>query len=129
MSAVKERTMSYPTKKNCFISDTDDLDCIEICGKFALFTDERLHPSDVPEGMHLYHLRQTDDGRNFATLEQTVLVNHGGSVLVREPIDLGKDGYIVLDDNTAPNFLGETMTIQDYLAGESHEYRFAMTMN
>lgn len=53
----------------------------------------------------------------------------GGSVLVREPIDLGKDGYIVLDDNTAPNFLGETMTIQDYLAGESHEYRFAMTMN
>ena len=88
--------MSYPTKKNCFISDSDDLDCIEICGKFALFTDERLTPSDVPAGMHLYHLRQTDDGRDFATLEQTVFVNHGGSVLVREPIDLGKDGYIVL---------------------------------
>ena len=121
--------MSYPTKKNCFISDTDDLDCIEICGKFALFTDERLHPSDLPEGMHLYHLRQTDDGMNFATLEQNVLVNHGGSVLVREPIDLGKDGYIVLNDDSAPNFLCEFMTIQDYLAGENPERGFEMTMN
>lgn len=121
--------MSYTSKKPCTISASDEFDCIEICGKFALFTDERLTPSDVPEGMHLYHLRQTDDGRDFATLEQTVFVNHGGSVLVREPIDLWKDGYIVLDDNTAPNFLGETMTIQEYLAGESPEYGFAMTMN
>ena len=121
--------MSYTSKKPCTISASDEFDCIEICGKFALFTDERLHPSDLPEGMHLYHLRQTDDGMNFATLEQTVFVNHGGSVLVREPIDLGKDGYIVLDDNTAPNFLGDTMTIQDYLSGESPEYGFAMTMS
>lgn len=129
MSAIKESEMSYTSKKPCTISASDEFDCIEICGKYALFTDERLTPSDVPAGMHLYHLRQTDDGRDFATLEQTVFVNHGGSVLVREPIDLGKDGYIVLDDNSAPNFLGETMTIQDYLAGESPEYGFAMTMN
>ena len=121
--------MSYTSKKPCAISASDEFDCIEICGRFALFTDERLAPLDIPDGLYLYHLRQSDDGRDFATLEQTVFVNHGGSVLVREPIDLGKDGYIVLDDNTAPNFLGETMTIQDYLAGESPEYGFAMTMN
>lgn len=129
MSAVKESEMSYTSKKPCTISASDEFDCIEICGKFALFTDERLTPSDVPEGMHLYHLRQTDDGRDFATLEQTVFVNHGGSVLVREPIDLGKDGYVVLNDDTAPNFLCEFMTIQDYLAGENPERGFEMTMN
>ena len=129
MSAVKESEMSYTSKKPCAISAFDEFDCIEICGKFALFTDERLTPSDVPAGMHLYHLRQTDDGRDFATLEQTVFVNHGGSVLVREPIDLGKDGYIVLNDDTAPNFLCEFMTIQDYLAGENPERGFEMTMN
>ncbi len=121
--------MSYTRKKPCAISALDEFDCIEICGKYALFTDERLTPSDVPAGMHLYHLRQTDDGRDFATLEQTVFVNHGGSVLVREPIDLGKDGYIVLNDDSAPNFLCEFMTIQDYLAGENPERGFEMTMN
>ena len=68
--------MSYTSKKPCTISASDEFDCIEICGKYALFTDERLTPSDVPAGMHLYHLRQTDDGRDFATLEQTVFVNH-----------------------------------------------------
>ena len=69
MSAIKESEMSYTSKKPCTISASDEFDCIEICGKYALFTDERLTPSDVPAEMHLYHLRQTDDGRDFATLE------------------------------------------------------------
>lgn len=75
--------MSYTSKKPCTISASDEFDCIEICGKYALFTDERLASSDIPDGLYLYHLRQSDDGRDFATLEQTVFVNHGGSVLVR----------------------------------------------
>ena len=123
--------MSYTSKKPCTISASDEFDCIEICGKFALFTDERLTPSDVPAGMHLYHLRQTDDGRDFATLEQTVFVNHGGSVLVREPIDLGKDGYVVLNDDTAPNshclypdtLIGTMACAKCCIFGFKHEFR------
>ena len=40
-----------------------------------------------------------------------------------------QDGYVVLNDDTAPNFLCEFMTIQDYLAGENPERGFEMTMN
>ena len=44
--------MSYTSKKPCTISASDEFDCIEICGKFALFTDERLGKINADEHYH-----------------------------------------------------------------------------
>ena len=68
-------------------TDYDDYELIELFGKPALFTNERLSDEDVPKGFYHYDFRESDDGSvQFATLEPHVLVNHGGSVITREPI-------------------------------------------
>ena len=109
-------------------TDYDEYECIEICGKPALFTDERLTEDEIPEGMYLYHLRHSDDGSNFASLEAKVVVNHGGSVITNEPIALGEDGYIALNDENYPNFMGDTRTLAAFMGGDFPSQGLDLTM-
>ena len=95
--------------------DDEEYDRIEICGQPALFTNARLTNADIPSGLYLYHLRGSDDGQPFGTLEESVSVNHSGSIVTLAPIDLGEDGYIPLTEETEPNFLGVTATFEDFL--------------
>lgn len=97
----------------------DSFDLIEVCGQKALFTNERIHASELPEGVYKYDLR--DGIPIFASIEKHVRVDHAGTVLTREPIDLGKDGCIEFDEETSPNFLGDEMTLRDYLTAEFSE--------
>lgn len=63
-------------------------------------------------------MRESDTGDGFATLEPHVKVNHGGSVIVNEPIDFGEQGYISFTDDTSPNFLGEHITLRQFMDGD-----------
>ncbi len=97
----------------------DSFDLIEVCGQKALFTNERIHASELPDGVYKYDLR--DGIPIFASIEKQVIVDHAGTVLTREPIDLGENDCIEFDEETSPNFLGDEMTLRDYLTAEFSE--------
>ena len=97
----------------------DSFDLIEVFDKKALFTNERINKDELPEGVYKYDLR--DGEPFFASIEKQVIVDHAGTVLTREPIDLGEDGCIEFDEETSPNFLGDEMTLRDYLTAEFSE--------
>ena len=59
------------------------------------------------------------EGGRFCSLEPKVVVNHGGSVLMKEPIDFGEQGYLPLTESTEPNFLGKSQTLADFLHNDS----------
>ena len=92
-----------------------DYESIELLGKPALFTNDRLTDKDIPQGLYCYHLRSSDDGDRFCSIEPTVGVNHGGSVIMTEPLDFGKDGYISFTDDSSPNFFGEKQSIDEFI--------------
>lgn len=98
----------------------EEFEIIEIEGKTALFTNSRMTDADVPKGLHCYHIRNGDDG-NFCTLEKNVTVNHAGSVIVREPMELGENGCISLNNEKAPNFICETMPMEDFFTNEEEQ--------
>lgn len=109
------------------VSETDyvnfsdeESEIIEIEGKTALFTNSRMIDADVPKGLYCYHLRHGDDG-NFCTLEKNITVNHAGSVIVKEPIELGENGCISLNNESAPNFTGETTLMEDFFTNEEEQ--------
>lgn len=95
----------------------EEFEVIEIEGQTAMFTNSRMTDADIPKGLHCYHLRHGDDG-NFCALEKIAAVNHAGSVIVKEPIDLGENGCISLNDENSPNFTGETMLMEELLFNE-----------
>ena len=98
--------------------ENESYQLIEIFGKPALFSNDRITPKDIPEGLYCYDLRHNDDGSRFCSVEAKVTVNHGGSIITDEPLDLGENGYIPLDADTEPNFLGEDLTLAEYMNGE-----------
>lgn len=102
-----------------YISLTEDeYQVIELFGKPALFANERLTDADIPQGLYCYHLRRSDTDDGFASLEQSVTVNHGGSVVTNYPIDFGEKGYLELTEETAPNFTGDELSFAEYMRGE-----------
>ena len=106
---------------NTPVLNEDELEVIEGLDHRALFSNGRIKPEQIPEGLHAYDLRHSDDGGRFCSIEPKVGVNHGGTVLMRYVLDFGKDGYIPLDDDTAPNFLGETMTASEFVVEENQD--------
>lgn len=92
---------------------------IELLGKTALFSNDRLTDADIPQGMYCYHLRHSDDGGRFCSVELKVGVNHGGSVITKEPLDFGKQGYISFTEDTEPNFTGEEQTLGEFLKSDT----------
>lgn len=97
----------------------EKLDVIEVLDRRALFSNGRLMPEQIPEGLYAYDLRHSDDGDRFCSIEPKVGVNHGGTVLMRDILDFGKNGYITLDEDTEPNFTGEEMTAEEFAEEET----------
>ena len=82
--------------------------------------------SRSPEGLYAYDLRHSDDGDRFCSIEPKVGVNHGGTVLMRDILEFGESGYIPLDEDTEPNFLGETMTVSEFAEEEVQDETLQM---
>ena len=104
----------------------EKLDVIEVLDRRALFSNGRLMPEQIPEGLYAYDLRHSDDGDRFCSIEPQVGVNHGGTVLMRDILDFGESGYIPLDEYTEPNFLGETMTASEFAEEEIQDESMQM---
>lgn len=104
----------------------EKLDVIEVLDRRALFSNGRLMPEQIPEGLYAYDLRHSDDGGRFCAIEPKVGVNHGGTVLMRDILDFGESGYIPLNEDTEPNFLGETMTVSEFAEEEAQDEAMQM---
>lgn len=104
----------------------EKLDVIEVLDRRALFSNGRLMPEQIPEGLYAYDLRHSDDGDRFCSIEPKVGVNHGGTVLMRDVLDFGESGYIPLDEDTEPNFLGDEMTPSEFAEEEAQDETMQM---
>lgn len=104
----------------------EKLDVIEVLDRRALFSNGRLMPEQIPEGLYAYDLRHSDDGGRFCSVEPRVGVNHGGTVLLKEALDFGECGYISLGEDTEPNFLGEEMTAEEFAEEEAQDEAMQM---
>ena len=88
---------------------------VEIFDIPALFSNGRVTPADIPEGMYCYDLRGSDDDPGMPVMvENHVVVNHAGSIITAKPLDLGEEGRLALTEGEGLNFVG----------GEISAYRF-----
>ncbi len=104
----------------------EKLDVIEVLDRRALFSNGRLMPEQIPEGLYAYDLRHSDDGGRFCSIEPKVGVNHGGTVLMKDILDFGTSDQILLDYETEPNFLGDEMTPSEFAEEEVQDEAMQM---
>ena len=104
----------------------EKLDVIEVLDRRALFSNGRLMPEEIPEGLYAYDLRHSDESCRFCSIEPKVLVDHGGTVLMKDILDFGTSDQILLDYETEPNFLGDEMTPSEFAEEEVQDEAMQM---
>lgn len=90
----------------------ESFDSMTVNGIPALFTNFRIDRNVVPEGLYAYDIRESDDGRRFATIEPEVMVNHAGTILTREKLVMGGNGYVRIEEYG----FEDSMTLDEWLA-------------
>lgn len=99
---------------------------VEILGRMALFTELRVDRATVPEGMYCYDLRQTDDNKFPTALEESILVNYFGTILLRDKLEL-ENGHLSVGYEDF-SYTGEKMKIGEFLLkGKEPEPNFIQT--
>ena len=93
---------------------TEEFQHIEVFDKFALFTNAQIDRTTVPEGWYCYDFRGTgDDFGELRFIEERVVVNHSGSILMPEKLELPASGQLDAWDEFG--FLDECdMTLREF---------------
>lgn len=93
---------------------SERLDVVEVFGQTALFSNARILESQLPDGLYKYDLREGDE-MPFASMEKIVGVNHAGSLISSQPFDFADESCIPFDEDSSPNFLGYSMSLEEYM--------------
>ena len=98
---------------------TEEFQHIEVFDKPALFTNGRIARDTVPKGWYCYDIRGSDDDPGeLCYMEENVVVNHAGSVLMPEKLAMPKSGRLDVRDELG--FLDEgDMTLREFC--EAHQ--------
>ena len=103
-------------QKKIQIANDEQYQEIELFDKPGLFSNGRIARDDLPEGVYCYDLRGSDDDPGEPIyVENRVGVNHAGAVILAEPLDLSKEGYLRLTEEEGLNFTGGFSTLAQFL--------------
>jgi hypothetical protein len=87
-------------------------------GKIALYTEEELGESDVPEGMYMAYLYLSADGKRvaaFRTLNPLPDIKFLGSMISKESLNLDRDKLRVVPAKGFLDIKEENVTIDEYM--------------
>ena len=114
-AAVHEIAHSKLHNKNAVSEEV--LQTVELFDKPALFSNGRVDRSKLPDGLFAYDLRGSDyDPGDPIIVEEKVVVNHAGTVILGEPLELGEDGRLNIEEdlNFSGDFGGSEMSVRDF---------------
>ena len=103
-------------QKKIQIANDEQYQEIELFDKPGLFSNGRIVRDNLPEGVYCYDLRGSDyDPGEPVCVEERVVVNHAGSVLLTEPLELAENGRLMLTEEEGLNFVGGFSTLTQFL--------------
>ena len=103
-------------QKKIQIANDEKYQEIELFDNPGLFSNGRIARDNLPEGVYCYDLRGSDyDPGEPVCVEERVVVNHAGSVLLTEPLELAEDGRLMLTEEEGLNFVGGFSTLAQFL--------------
>lgn len=91
----------------------EEYEYIELFGKPGLFTNSRIDRDTVPDGWYAYDLRgSNDDPAEPVTVENSVAVNHAGTILTHEPVTIPNEGFRRLKGRL--DFMEGSVTLKEF---------------
>ena len=111
-------------QKKIQIDNDEQYQEVELFEKPALFSNGRISRDDLPEGVYCYDLRGSDDDPGSPIcVEERVVVNHAGSVILTAPLEFSEEGRLYFTDKTGLNFNGGMLTLSQFLQEQKKDRR------
>ena len=111
-------------QKKIQIDNDEQYQEVELFEKPALFSNGRISRDDLPEGVYCYDLRGSDDAPGSPIcVEERVVVNHAGSVILTAPLEFPEEGRLYFTDETGLNFNGGMLTLSQFLQEQKKDRR------
>ena len=111
-------------QKKIQIDNDEQYQEVELFEKPALFSNGRIFRDDLPEGVYCYDLRGSDDDPGSPIcVEERVVVNHAGSVILTAPLEFPEEGRLYFADETGLNFNGGMLTLSQFLQEQKKDRR------
>ena len=111
-------------QKKIQIDNDEQYQEVELFEKPALFSNGRISRDDLPEGVYCYDLRGSDDDPGSPIcVEERVVVNHAGSVILTVPLEFPEEGRLYFTDETGLNFNGGMLTLSQFLQEQKKDRR------
>ena len=111
-------------QKKIQIDNDEQYQEVELFEKPALFSNGRISRDDLPEGVYCYDLRGSDeDPGSPICVEERVVVNHAGSVILTAPLEFSEEGRLYFTDETGLNFNGGMLTLSQFLQEQKKDRR------
>jgi len=93
-----------------------NFDEVTILEKPALFTPIRIDRSTVPSGYYAYDVRHDDDQQGDAVqIGKFIMVNHWGTLIMRDRIKLPPDGYLDIEPEALNYDTGDCRSMKAYM--------------
>jgi len=111
-------------QKKIQIDNDEQYQEVELFEKPALFSNGRISRDDLSEGVYCYDLRGSDDDPGSPIcVEERVVVNHAGSVILTAPLEFPEEGRLYFTDETGLNFNGGMLTLSQFLQEQKKDRR------
>ena len=111
-------------QKKIQIDNDEQYQEVELFEKPALFSNGRISRDDLPEGVYCYDLRGSDDDPGSPIcVEERVVVNHAGSVILTAPLEFSEEGRLYFTDENGLNFNGGMLTLSQFLQEQKKDRR------
>ena len=93
----------------------ESFELMELFGKTVLFTNMRVDRSTVPEGLYVYELRDEDCTGDICEIKPFIMVNHWGTIICKEPIELDTKWKSKFVDEGDYCYLGDTAKLDEFI--------------
>jgi hypothetical protein len=93
----------------------ESFELMEMLGQTVLFTNMRVDRSTVPEGLHIYEVRDDDCNGEICEIKPSVMVNHWGTIICKEPIEMDEYWHSRFVDVSDYCYLGDTAKLEEYI--------------
>ena len=93
----------------------ESFELMELFGKIVIFTNLRVDRSTVPEGLYVYELRDEDCTGDICEIKPFIMVNHWGTIICKEPIELDTKWNSKFVDEGDYCYLGDTAKLDEFI--------------
>lgn len=100
----------------------ESFELMDMLGQRVLFTNMRVDRDTVPQDLYVYDVRHDDDCKGeICEIKPSVMVNHWGTIICKEPIEMDEVWHSKFVDKDDYSYLGDSVKLDEYINTDYYE--------